>query len=424
MAEQCDDGNSVSADGCSSGCKVEGVCNSTSLGGQTSHIAVKSKTVPLAFMGRMTWHGWFRLDSATSGGTCKVSGGGTAACSELFSYGVEGEYHLGVRSTGGKLWLASGNVNLEFVPLGPVLTGQWIHVAVTVHDGQATGFINGRQMGQAQLKSWPAATTTAKTLTIGGRHTAGGQLVAPLKGAVRGFHVSTLPLYFQAFGPQVTPQKSKMGNLVRLALSGAGAPKDASGNGQQVTATATSGSTTSGPYCVKAGALHPHTKAITAGFDAFVVKAGAFVLFSRSGDWTKNNNLASFYAWGDNPSSGAYDLGNISDQIILVNKSGKVIDKVAYTDKWPWNAGQSMYLQATCYDPKSNDEQNCWAKSTAACAYGDGIGFNSLKWDCATKSCLAGNVCVANDSQGTCGNYSKCCVAKDVGTPGTANLCK
>ncbi len=424
-AEQCDDGNDVSADGCSSGCKVEGGCVSLGLNGSTSHVAATAKTVPFAFMGRMTWHGWFRLDSATSGGTCKTATG-SAPCSELFSYGVEGEYRLSVRSSGGKLWLSAGNVNFEYVDLGPALLNEWVHVAVVVQDGAARGYVNGRVAGQATLKSWPAATTTAKKLTIGGRYTAAGTLTAPLKGAVRSFHVSTNPLFFQAFGPQLTWHKGVVGDLLALSLAeGAGATvSDSSGVNQAAIAVNPAWSASSGPYCVKAGVLQPGSKAITAGFDAFVVPAGAFVAFVRSGDWNKNNNLAAFYAWGDNPTQGKFSLDNVADQIILKDAAGKLVDSVSYTDKWPWNSGQAMMLQPTCYDPKNNDEASCWAKASEACSYGDGIGFNSLKWDCASKACLAGNVCVSNDSKGTCGAFSKCCVAKDAGTPGAANLCK
>jgi hypothetical protein len=109
---------------------------------------------------------------------------------------------------------------------------------------------------------------------------------------------------------------------------------------------------------------------------------------------------------------------------VLVNKDGKVVDKVVYDEDWPWNSGASMLLLPTCLDPKSNDEKNCWQKSTSACIYGPGIGFNSLMWDCSKSSCLNSNVCVpASDAGKTC-NFEKCCVSKDAGTPGTANECK
>lgn len=424
-SEQCDDGNSANSDGCSSGCKVEGGCTSLTLNGTSGHVVATSKIVPFAFMSRMTWHGWFRLDSATSGGSCKTATG-TAACSELFSYGVEGEFRLGVRSVGGKFSLSVGNVNFQYVDLGPTLLNEWVHIAVVVEDGSVRGYVNGRKSGSTTLKSWPAASTTAKKVTIGGRHTGAGALKAPLKGAARSFHISTKPQFFNSFGPQLLWSKAKTGNLLALKLGeGSGSSlKDSSTSGQSISTTATAWSTSSGPYCVKGGVLQPGSKAITAGFDAFIVPPGAFALFVKSGDWEKSNNLTAFYAWGDSPSQGLFGLDNVGDQIVLTNKAGKVVDKVAYTDKWPWNSGQAMILQPTCFDPKSNDEANCWVKATDACSYGDGIGFNSLKWDCSSKACLAGNVCVANDSKGTCGSFSKCCVAKDAGTPGVANLCK
>ncbi|HAN31316.1 MAG TPA: hypothetical protein DCQ06_06920 [Myxococcales bacterium] len=424
-AEQCDDGNTNPNDGCDGSCQVEGECTSALLDGSKSHIVVSANALPLAFTGRITMHGWFRLDAYSSGGTCKTPQG-DVACSELFSYGAEGSYRVSIHTAGNKLMLSAGNVNYDHVDLGPVSTGQWTHVAVVVTDGHVRAYLNGRVNAQVKLTSWPLPSSAAKKLIIGGRHDAQGGLKAPLKGAVKGFHVRAEPVFFQNFGPQVKWDSERKGNLVALWMNeGVGTKLSDDTNAKQY-ATLVSGSwaSNSGPYCKIQGVMMNDTKALTPGSDAFVVQPGAFAVFAKSGDWKKNNSLITFYAWGDNKAQGGFSLNNVSDEVVLVNTKKAVVDKVAYTEKWPWNAGQSMYLQPTCYDPKSNDAQNCWSKSSDACIYGDGIGFNSLKWDCSSKACLAGNVCVANDAKGTCGNYTKCCVAKDAGTPGAENVCK
>ncbi len=425
--ELCDDGNTKAGDGCGAACSVEGSCASLNLGGNAS-IVVDFKNNAATGLNKMAISTWLLLPAnpqATGGCT---SNGQSVACMDLLSLGAADDWHAVIRYHSQKLWVVVGNVNETEIEIGPVKAGKWNHVAVSIRaSGEGRTFSDGRVSKSAQIGAWPPPTGWVQSFVVGGSRTTGGQIVRPAVARYRSVHMFSSDRYLRTFGPQVGWTGAWAGNLVQLRLDEGqgGVVADSTGLGHSVNGTnlawGDDQGKPSGPYCSSNAA---ETTPITAGFDAFQLAPGAFAVFAKTADRSKNNDLDVFYGWGDAPTNGAFTLDNVSDQIVVVNKDGKVIDKVVYDEDWPWNSGASMLLLPTCLDPKSNDEKNCWQKSSSACIYGPGIGFNSLMWDCSKSSCLNSNVCVsASDAGKTC-NFEKCCVSKDAGTPGTANECK
>ena len=426
--ELCDDGNTAAGDGCGAACSVEGSCSAMRLNGDGSVVVTLNKG-SMPTLTKMAMSSWIYMPANPQPAGGCTSNGASVPCMDLMSLGAADGWHVNARYHSGKIWVVVGNVNEVEVELGPAKADKWMHIAAAVRaDGTLRVFYDGRKTGTAKLgASWPPQAGWTQTLTVGGSRMSAGQIVRPATARYRSVQLASTDLYLRNFGPQVAWTKAMSGDLVELRLDeGQGTTvADSSGKGNSIQAnTITWGNGqggVSGPYCSQAAA---ETPSLTPGFDAFLVPAGSFIVFAKTSDRKKNNDIEVFYGWGDAAKNGTFSLDNVADQVLLVNKDGKVVDKAMYDEDWPWNAGASMLLLPTCFDPKSNDEKNCWQKSTNACSYGPGIGFNSLKWDCSSLACPEVNVCVPNDASNTCGSATKCCVSKDSGTPAADNVCK
>ena len=434
IAEQCDDWNGASSDGCSSSCQVEGSCTSLALDGNGAYVGV-TPGAPLGFSDTMTFHGWFLLDSLVAAGSCDDGQGGQEGCSDLFAFGAQGDYFVSVRSQAGKLWAIAGNEKLE---IGAGVTGQWFHVAIVVEHDTWRAYYNGRQKAEAPLLAWAKSPLTAKSVAVGGVVSGStGQLLHPMKGYARSFHVRDNVLFRPSFGPQVTWGSTMKGTLVSLALNeGTGATlTDTSDNGNVAGHTggvwhAPSAQNPAGPYCVVAGKLLPETTAMEPGYDAYQIPPFTYALVVRSANVVDNNGLDAFYAWGDNTQNGYYLLSNGLDKVQLWNPEDKLVDEVYYEGQWPWGIGYSMMLKSDCFDTQSNDLIECWTSAPPPCTYGPKFGYNSTKFECGPdKKCIANEICVtsgefnSSDPADTC-KTTMCCATKDRGTPGLPNVCQ
>ncbi len=426
--ELCDDGNTASGDGCGVACSVEGSCSAMRLNGNGSVVVTlnKASTPELKSVSLSSWI-YLPANPQPVGGC--TSKGATVPCMDLVSLGAADGWHANFRYHSGKLFFVIGNVNEVEVELGPAKADKWQHIAVTMRaSGEVRSFFDGRRGTDIGAGStWPPQAGWTQVLTVGGSRMASGQVVRPATARFRSVQMASSELYMRHFGPQVAWSKAMSGDVVELRLDeGQGTTvAESSGKGHAMQATSVTWGNgqggPSGPYCSQAAAESP---TLAPGVDAFVLQPGAFEVFCRTRDRKKNNDIDAFYGWVDSGKSGGFSLDNVSDQLLLINKVGKVVDKAHYEEDWPWNAGAAMMLLSTCFDPKSNDEKNCWQKATNACSYGPGAGFNSLKWDCSKLNCPEVNVCVENDAANTCAGATKCCVSKDAGTPGKANVCK
>ena len=458
--ENCDDGNTLNGDGCSNLCEVEGQCAALILDGKTAYVGVTGAVnaeLPLQFYPALTIHGWFLLDAATAGGVCVVDGK-NVACSDLFSYGQQGKYAVGVRSIGNKLVAFAGETTVE---IGPAVLGKWTHIAVTFENNgqQLRGYINGRLAATAAVKNWPVAGLKADFVSIGGQQDAASGVVGHLlKGKVASFHVNSgkqknesgtdksnpsygmvvnFPVLFRTFGPQARWASALKGDVLSLqtdegngtALKDGSAAKHNAGAVAATWATAGNGNA-SGPYCAQAGKLLPETTAITAGFDIFVIKPGEYAVLARNSHPVINSGIRAIYGFGDSAvsSNGSYVLSNGSDSITLKNPAGVTIDTVTWDTEWPWGDGYSMMAKDGCIDTKLNDFKDCWAAAGQSCIYGilyDKSPSAASLASCANNACASiYEGCEEIEDCGTPGVTCKKCVIKDHGTPVAPNVCQ
>lgn len=457
--EQCDDGNVIGNDGCSQTCTAEGVCTALKLDGQKAYISVVPQAQKLIYSKQMTLHGWFLLDGAAGSGTC-TDAGKQVPCSDLFSYGAEGEYVIAVRSLDGKLWLTVGSTTKELSSLTTgqgSLVGTWMHIGVTIDKGVATAWLNGRSVLKFDVTNWPTdEKTVASKLTVGGMQDAQGLLLHPLKGRVSGFHVADKALFVRNFGPQALPPKEWQGNVVAIAIDdGSGTTlKETSGKAHAAGHNGglwATGATASGPYCMSGGKLLAETKPMQPGFDALWVQPFNYGVIGRTTKVALNNCTPVMYGWSDNPGQGFFSLGQSDDEIILENPAGKAVDSVAYKGAWPAGLGFSMMLKKTCYDVTKNDLETCWEAPAQDCVYGCSWSTNSTHWCCAGKhvvtecsadqkdekgnpvctdvvkdcdqKCTIGETCQLDAHQKCDSSTSQCCLGRDRGTPGKPNVC-
>lgn len=471
--EECDDGNTQSGDGCSSSCLVEGSCASLQLNGQGAHVPLvklqSSSTVKLPFGSSLAIQGWFMPQAESTSGKCADAQGTQKACSDLFSYGLGDEYHVAVRAMDNKLYLVVGASQPTYTELGPLELNKWTHIAFTAartlnfkkiaplnHEpfgGLIRGFVNGRKVCEYLQEDWPwdpvAATDGTKgasKATIGGQELK-GQLIHPFKGRVTSFHVSNLPQFSLPFGPQVKWSNTWkggtwQGNIVRLPLDeGQGTTvTDKAGNG--IVAgnsggvwTSPASGTPSGPYCVQGGKLLPETTALTPGYDRYILKPMSYALIMTTYNVKARNNLDPIATWSDDLSGGYFDFANNTDQIIVKNPQGEMVDKVGYDSKasWKWGVGYSAMLKpGGCTDTVANDKSDCWVTPSAGCFFGMLWGISNSGFGCnPAKSCLQGGVCnnlphpvKCNWDQVADGSLKGyCCKVHDRGTPGAQNIC-
>ena len=456
-SERCDDGNAISGDGCTSACLTEGQCTSLILDGKTAYVGITAAggaPLPFAYYPALTIHGWFLLDSTSSGGTCTV-GGVSVACSDLFSYGQAGKYPVAVRSANNKLYAVAGDTELD---LGPSVLGKWTHIALTIEGGTTMrGWINGKVSAPATVKNWPGVAAKADFVALGAQQdAASGQLQHLMKGKVAAFQIVSgvqvntsgqstsnpaygtkvnFPSFFRTFGPQVKWPGLGKGDVLALQIdeTAGTALKDGSANKHNAGAVAGSWATSansnaSGPYCAPNNTLLPDTSPLTPGTDIYVVKPGEYAILCRNSSPVLNNGLKALYGWSD-PSTlaaGNMVLSNGSDVVQLLNPTGAVVDAITYDATWPWGNGGSMYVKDGCMDTLLNDTKDCWAAATSVCAYGPFINKASASLaSCANTPCtVAGEACSEIDDCGASGGSCLKCVFKDRGTPGAANACQ
>ncbi len=458
--EQCDDGNTLNGDGCASGCNVEGQCSGLILDGKTAYVGVTGASgaaTPLLFYPALTLHGWFLLDTLTAGGTCSI-GGKDVACSDLFSYGQQGKFNVGVRSTGGKLVAFAGDSNVE---LGPAVLGKWTHIALTFENNgkEMRGYINGRLMAKGTVTGWPVSGVKAEFVSLGGQQdSASGVVGHLLKGKVGAFHIHSgqqvnlagtaisnpsygakvnFPIFYRNFGPLAKWNGLPKGDVLALQVDeGNGtALKDASANKHNAGAVAASWATAangnaSGPYCAQGGKLLPETSALQPGLDAYVIKPGEYAVLGRQSNPVVNNGIRVLYAFGDLgvAGGGSFVLSNGKDSVMLVNPLGTIIDSVDYDNTWPIGSGFAMMTKDGCLDTKLNDTMDCWMAAPSACNYGllyDKSASGSSLESCANKPCtLAVEACLEIDDCGTPGVTCKKCVSVDHATPNGPNACQ
>ncbi len=461
-SEQCDDGNTISNDGCSLSCAVEGQCTSMVLNGVNGHVGVVANpaaTSKLFFYPALTVHGWFSLDAPASGGTCATATG-LVTCSDLFSYGEAGKYFLAVRSSGGKLWAVAGDQQVEF---GTVQLSKWFHVALTVEPA-ATGsvlraWLNGKEAGSMVLQGYPVSTTKAEFVSIGGqRDSSSGAVVHMTKGRAASFQVVDgvfantppsnpagnpsygskvfTPPFVRPFGPQVKwGGLMAVGNVLSLPLDeGSGnSIKDASpaknnAGGVAASWASVASNNPSGPYCAPAGTLLPETTALQAGQNAYSLAPGAYAVLARTSNPAYNNGLRVKYAWNDPGtfSNGNFVLSNGGGSVFLINPAGTIVDSVSYNNvDWPLDNAISMMLKDGCGDTKSNDKASCWFSAGKSCAFGQLVDKTE---PVSLVSCKVSSDCGV--SQEVCyaaldctGSGCSQCVIRDRGTPGESNSC-
>jgi cysteine-rich repeat protein len=459
--EQCDDNNQIANDGCDNSCKVVGTCKSLKVSGNGAGVVVEGSDflfTPKAQSGNpvldrqqpLTLHGWFLLDAVAGIGSCPIDGGGTAPCSELFSYGRDGSYRVGIRAQAGKLWVMVGSKSFE---LGSANVGKWTHVAVVIDNGVLRAWYQGRRAIKTTLTDYPSGTAKAEVLTIGAIQDSGGALQRAISGKIGSFQVGgrrsvpvaavppALPGYTSShtylnFGPVAStwwgPWK---GDLVSLAVNeGNGAIlNDASGKGHTVTITGGTWLSDNGPYCSVGGVLQAPTTALTPGSDAYVLPAFSYALFMKRANVDINNGLEAFWSWLDagegidGAGGDSFSLTNgTPDGINLLNPQATVIDAVTYGAKtteypagWFPAQGVSVMLRDSCMNPEANDKIECWEFSTTACVYGTDVATNSSGLSCVdTGKCSDVKEVCSFDNFG-----AKKCLWRDTGTPGAANVC-
>lgn len=445
--EKCDDGNVLAGDGCGATCDVEGTCKALLLDGKTAYAQVtpaQGKTLP--FGKWLTLHGWFMLDELYGTGSCSTANG-PVPCADLFAYGTIGDkkYAVGVRVQDGKFYAVFGTSMFE---MGPAVIGKWTHVGVQYDRGKFRGYLNGKKVASATIGNYPLPGSYADTVILGGiQDSASGLILHPFKGRLSSFQASgTLAAtLWSSFGPQIKwggLNVVQKGDLISLALDDvavilaetSGNNHIAGVNGGKWASPA--GGNSSGPYCKPVNALLPETTPLTPGTDTYVIAPGQYATIIRASDRTKNNNLDSFYAWGDNFANGYYLLSNSGDSVALINAdnsldakgmcistNGKLIDVVAYdVNNMPFGNGVSMMLKDGCFDPKLNDKAECWM--SANCGY----GVIPWGWFSIPKpiyvSCVPGDKkCQFGEACTDLLDYDKKCYTLDQGTPGAANVC-
>ncbi|MSP91193.1 MAG: hypothetical protein EXR79_05230 [Myxococcales bacterium] len=444
-AEQCDAGEKFGSAGCSLGCLTVGSCKSINFNGNGAYVQIAPAGKGLPFGTKLAVHGWFYLDALYGSGTC-TGPGPAGACADLFSYGREGSYRVAARVVSGKVWAIAGNQAFE---LGPATTGQWFHVAVVVHKATLRGFLNGRKLAMGDLVGYPTLGTKADLATIGVSLDAANKPLHPFKGRAASVHATTATggPFRRNFGPQVNWTPWVM-DIFSLQLDdGTGTkPVDKSPNGHTVGAVATtwndgSPGQATGPYCTVGQTLLPETKPMTPGFDSTLIPPGTYATIVRTSTYDFNHDLEPFYSWNDAGQTGYYLFGNSTDNLKLYQPGpdptspvgGKLVWKISYTEpKFPWGAGSSMMLKSECFDVKALAAPECWFAATEACTFPD---FQPL---ISKQKKVVNGQTVFEDGPTSCGGglppcdfgqecktYEEAtlCSAKDLGTPGKANIC-
>ncbi len=97
------------------------------------------------------------------------------------------------------------------------------------------------------------------------------------------------------------------------------------------------------------------------GIDFFAIEPGEYMVFSRNADTLVNGGYTADYEYAD------FILANTSDEIILFDSQGRLVDEIYYDTGFPHSSGISMYLSDYTLD---NNVAINWVQSSRT--YGDG----------------------------------------------------
>ena len=100
-----------------------------------------------------------------------------------------------------------------------------------------------------------------------------------------------------------------------------------------------------------------------------IVPAGGYAVLGREDDPALNGNINVAYEYNQN---GQFFLSNSSDEIVLYDTMGGMVDRVAYDNGvvWPDSSGKSIEVDMTFADVSGNDDGVNWAHSTCTIAGG------------------------------------------------------
>ena len=100
-----------------------------------------------------------------------------------------------------------------------------------------------------------------------------------------------------------------------------------------------------------------------------IVPAGGFAVLGREDDPALNGNITVAYEYNQN---GQFFLSNSSDEIVLYDGGGNLVDRVVYDNGviWPDTSGASIEVDMAFADVAGNDDGTKWAHSTCTIAGG------------------------------------------------------
>jgi len=228
--ETCDDGNTVSGDGCSATCQSEATCSSLTMASRGGYAEVADAAPLRLATGTFTIEGWvFGQDYAGSCNNVIVAKRGMASMSGWF-LSVAGS---GCGAISGRLFYSQsggGDPQLQASVAAPI--GRWYHVAVTrdAATGTVTLWQDGISVGSMVMPA-PSATSTAP-LRIGLDSSGNGY---PWLGSFDAMRISNTARYTARF----TPPSVLSSDASTIALwnfnETSGAALDGSGNGYNAT---------------------------------------------------------------------------------------------------------------------------------------------------------------------------------------------
>ena len=228
--ETCDDGNTVSGDGCSATCQSEVTCSSLTMATRGGYAEVPDSPALRLSSGSYTIEAWIlatNFDNPLSNQIVSKRGPGTG---DGWTLGITGAPVPGLFAARGTIGfgLSDGRTTMlrstQTVP-----TGRWSHIAVTYDASRAIGrlWIDGAIVGEGSLPS-PSATT-AVPLHIGQDLTGGSNY--PFLGSFDAVRISNTARYTTTF----TPPSVLSSDASTIALwnfnETSGAALDGSGNG-------------------------------------------------------------------------------------------------------------------------------------------------------------------------------------------------
>jgi len=92
---------------------------------------------------------------------------------------------------------------------------------------------------------------------------------------------------------------------------------------------------------------------------ALLIPAAGYVVLGRSKDQAANGGVAVSYAYGS-----AFNLSNTADEIVLVNKTGTVIDSVSYATSSGWTIPDGSSLSLKKNAGSNHNDPTSWCRET------------------------------------------------------------